>query len=89
VRSTIASWRYHGSLEDFYPFFFTDTVTSRSEGGRGASADCEAIVSAVDTSSLIISNTDMYTVVYDPNTHLQPQDVPTNRIVFNNMTTSR
>ena len=65
-----------------------NTVTSRSGGGRGASADCEAIVSAVDT-SLISSNTDMYTVVYDPDKHLQPQDVPTSRIVFTNMSTSR
>jgi hypothetical protein len=31
----------------------------------------------------------MYTVVYDPDTHLQPQDVPTSRIVFTNMSTSR
>jgi hypothetical protein len=88
VHSTIAPWRHHGSLGGSYPFFSTDTVTSRSGGGRGASADCKAIVSAVDT-SLISSNTDMHTVVYDPDTHLQPQDVPTSRIVFNNMTTSR
>jgi hypothetical protein len=31
----------------------------------------------------------MHTVVYNPDTHLQPQEVPTNRIVVNNMTTSR
>jgi hypothetical protein len=84
VRSTIASWRHHGSLGGFYPLFSTNTVTSRSGGGRGASADCEAIVSAVDT-SLVSSNTDRYTVVYDPDTHLQPQDVPISRIVFTNM----
>ena len=89
VRSTIASWRHHGSLGGFYPLFSTNTVTSRSGGaGRGASADCEAIISAVDT-SLISSNTDMYTVVYDPDMHLQPQDVPTSRIAFTNMSTSR
>ena len=88
VRSNIAPWRHDGSLEVSCPFFSTDTVTSRSGGGRGASADCKAIVSAVDT-SLISSNTDMHTVVYDPDTHLQPQDVPTSRIVFNNMTASR
>jgi hypothetical protein len=51
------------------PLFSTNTVTSRSGGGRGASADCEAIISAVDT-SLISSNTDMYTVVYDPDMYL-------------------
>ena len=81
VRSTIASWRHHGSLGGFYPLFSTNTVTSRSHrsgGGRGASADCEATISAVDT-SLSSSNTDMYTVVYDPDTHLQPQDVPINQ----------
>jgi hypothetical protein len=88
VRFNIASWRHHGSLGGFYPLFSTNTVTSRSGGGRGANADCEAIVSAVDT-SLISSNIDMYTVVYDPDTHLQPQDVPTSRIVFTNMSTSR
>jgi hypothetical protein len=76
------------SLGGFYPLFSTNTVTSRSGGGRGAIADCEAIISAVDT-SLISSNTDMYTVVYDPDMHLQPQDVPTSRIVFTNMSTSR
>jgi hypothetical protein len=88
VRSVIASWRHHGNLGGFYPLFSTNTVTSRSGGGRGAGADCEAIISAVDT-SLMSSNTDMYTVVYDPDMHLQPQDVPTSRIVFANMSTSR
>jgi hypothetical protein len=85
VRST---GRHHGSLGGFYPLFSANTVTSRSGGERGASANCEAIISAVDT-SLLSSNTDMYTVVYDPDMHLQPQDVPTSRIVFTNMSTSR
>jgi hypothetical protein len=31
----------------------------------------------------------MYTVVYDPDMHLQPHDVPTSRIAFTNMSTSR
>jgi hypothetical protein len=85
VRSIIASWRHHyGNLGGFYPLFSTNTVTSRSGGGRGADADYEAIISAVDT-SLTSSNTDMYTVVYDPDMHLQPQDVPTSRIMFANM----
>ena len=89
VQSTIAPWRHDGSLEVSCPFFSTDTVTSRSGGGRGASADCKAIVSAVDTSNTGSFNTDMHTVVYNPDTHLQPQEVPTSRIVVNNMTTSR
>jgi hypothetical protein len=88
VRTAITSWRYHGSLGGFYPLFSTNTVTSRSGGGRGASADCEAIISAVDT-SLISANTDMYTVVYDPDMHLKPQDVPASRIKFTNMSTSK
>ncbi len=88
VRTAITSWRYHGSLGGFYPLFSTNTVTGRSGGGRGAAADCEAIISAVDT-SLIDANTDMYTVVYDPDLHIKPQDVPASRIVFNNMTTAR
>jgi len=65
------------------------TLSQAGLGGEGgAGADCEAIISAVDT-SLMSSNTDMYTVVYDPDMHLQPQDVPTSRIAFTNMSTSR
>jgi hypothetical protein len=74
-------------LEEYYSLFSTNTATSRSGGGRGADADCEAVIPAVDT-SLTNSNTDLYTVVYDPYMHLQPKDV-TSRIVFANTSTSR
>jgi hypothetical protein len=86
VQSPNHAWRQHGNLGGYYPLFSTNTVTSRSGGGRGAGADCKTIISAIDT-SLMSSNTDMYTVVYDPDMHLQPQDVPTSRIVFANMST--
>ena len=86
VRTAITSWQHHGSLGSFYPLFSTNTVTGRSGGGRGA--DYEAIISAVDT-SLTDSRTDMYTVVYDPDLHLKPQDVPASRIVFSSMSSSR
>jgi hypothetical protein len=49
VHSTVAPWRHAEFLGGSCPFFSTDIVTSRSGGGRGAIADCEAIVSAVDT----------------------------------------
>ena len=88
VLSVTESWRQHGNLGGYYPFFFTNTVTSQSGGGRGAVVDCKTIISAIDT-SLTSSNTDLYTVVYDPDMHLQPQDVPISKVVFANMFTSR
>ena len=86
VRTSITSWQHHGSLGSFYPLFSTNIVTGRSGGGK--SANCEAIISAVDT-SLTDYRTDMYTVVYDPALRLQPQDVPASRIIFSSMSNSR
>ena len=64
VRSTIASWRHYGSLGSFYPLFSTNTVTSRSGGGRDASADCRRPSSlqstrpwSVTTSTCTLSST--------------------------------
>ena len=90
MRSAVTSWRHHGSLSSFYPLFSTVTVSHRSGGGRGGrgGSDCEAIISAVDTSH-IDRKTDMYTVIYDPDMHLAPQDVPASKITFINMTSSK
>jgi len=87
VRYVIAPWN-QGNLGGLYSLFSANTAASRSGGGRGAYADCEAIISAVNKSPTN-SNTDLNTVVYDPDMHLQPQDVPTSRIVFANTSTSK
>ena len=88
VRTIITSWGHYGFLGGFHPALISsNTGTCRSGGVRGASADCEAIISAVDTSSAS-ANTDMYTVVHDPDKHLQPQDVPASRVIFNTMHTT-
>jgi hypothetical protein len=88
ARAAVASWRHHGSIGPFHPLFSSVKVSSRSGGGRGDSTDSEAIISAVDTSH-IDKKTDMYTVIYDPDLQLIPQDVPASRVTFTTMSTSK
>ena len=77
VRVAVESWHRHGTINSFYPLF--SAVSIRSGGGRGAPKP--AIITAVDTSRVENKQT-MYTVVYNPECHLQRQDVPASRVDF-------
>ena len=77
LRTQVASWRHHGTISSFHPLFAD--VTCLARGGK--QANLPAIVTAVDT-SLTDSNSTMYTVVYNPDTKLDAQDLPESRLTF-------
>ena len=84
ARVTIESWRRHGTVNSFYPLF--STVSIRSGGGRGVTNP--GMVTAADTSRVDSKQT-MYTVVFNPECNLKPQDVPASKVDFDAISKSK
>jgi hypothetical protein len=78
LRAEITSWHFVGNLSSFYPLF--TPVLIRAGGGKSNNS-MPGIITAVDT-SLTNSPQNMYTVIYEPSTHLKAQDLPESRIEF-------